>query len=399
VCTGLLRRVRPGAGRPAGLGVGRQHQGDGRDDGGEHQQQRDRGHGLRARAQGTARRGVPAVQPGRGRPLLLREALLAERPGPRQHRDAVSPGPGSGPGGQRDRGRAQAGRRAEREPGRLGRAGGQRGTRREVAQPGRPQLEGPPGAAGRAALDVPLHPVAQPQRQPAVPARQHRAKLAAVLPPGPADEQYAEAGFELLPGHGQQCERAATGDAEHGRHLARGQALAQLELDHLTVTGAQARGRGLEQGAQLVAAGRIAGHRGRLAWPGRSLLRGPRPGAVGAPQRVRGERDGMVGSQRRSEKSWSRGSVAAAAAVPPAPVARVPVRCEAREDRGQGLLAVAQAARGLPVHRGWRFSRAPATVHGPDSESRRLLSIGDPARRRAPSPPTIPATSRSAPPL
>jgi hypothetical protein len=67
----------------------------------------------------------------------------------------------------------------------------------------------------------------------------------------PADEQHRQARPELLARSGEQRVRVLGADAEHGRDLARIKALAQLELDDLTLLRVQPVPGVLKQGAQV----------------------------------------------------------------------------------------------------------------------------------------------------
>jgi hypothetical protein len=209
----------------------------------------------------------------------LREAALAEGPGLGEHRRAVRRRDGAVPGRERERVSPQARGRAGRDMEGLERAGRQGSAGRQVEQHGRAQFECPPGGAGRAVLDVPVHPLAQQDRQPPIPAGQHRAKLTALVAPGAADEQDGQAGLKLVPAPRQQGVRVVAGDAEHGGDLADLKALAQLEFDDLALAGIEAGGGLLEQGPQLGSFGALVevdgliGHVGRHVQRERSLLR------------------------------------------------------------------------------------------------------------------------------
>ena len=183
------------------------------------------------------------------------------------------------PGGERDRVRPQPLGRARREPERDRRPGRERRAGRQVEQHGRAQLLGPPGVAGRAALDVPVDALAEQDRQAPVPAAQQGAELVALAAAGPADQQRRQARLELIAGPGQQRVRVVAGDAEHGRDLGRLEPLAQLKLDDLALARVQPQGGVLEQRAQvgpLGAGGDVAGvvgHVPRLVQRRRAPLR------------------------------------------------------------------------------------------------------------------------------
>jgi hypothetical protein len=85
---------------------------------------------------------------------------------------------------------------AGREPGALGRHDGQRLGRHHAGQRGPPQFGTASVGAGGAPLYVPVEPLAHACGETPVPPREQGVKLIAVVAPGEAHQQHAEAAPE-----------------------------------------------------------------------------------------------------------------------------------------------------------------------------------------------------------
>ena len=239
---------RPGsAGHRAVPGVPGQHEGRRRDGDGDHHARRQGGLARR-----ESRSALPAGrrQPRRRRVHRLGEAVPPERLRAAQDRGPVRDRSRAAADGKPERVRLEPGGRAGREPEVLRRRGDHRRARRQAEQHGGAQLEGAACAADRAALDVPVNPLADRHGQVPVPVAEHASQLTAFISPGAADEQHAQARQELVAGPGEQRVHVVTGDPEDGGDLAGLETLPQVQFDGLALSRVQAPGRIVDQGAQ-----------------------------------------------------------------------------------------------------------------------------------------------------
>ena len=273
----------PGRRREA-VAAGGQREGDGCDSHGEHD-----GGGHRRLPPRSGPQRSPGAARAPGRPG---ESVPAERPGLAEHGGPVRARARLRAGRERDRVRLEAGRHALRALEGCRRPGGERRARRQIEQHGGAKLDGAPGAAGGAALDVLVDALAQPDGQAPVPAGEHDAELAAVAAPGAGDKQHSEAGLQGVARPGEQRVGVVARHAEHTSRLGRLQALPELQLDDLALTGAQACAGAVEQRAQITGRGdraargvraAVRAHAGRLV-----QRRCPRPGPGHPPGFVPG---------------------------------------------------------------------------------------------------------------
>ena len=128
----------------------------------------------------------------------------------------------------------------------------QRHHRQHAEQHRRAELTALALAAHLAALDVPVHPLAEQDGQFAVPAREDVVQFLALLPAGAGDQQRAQRPLELGACPGRERVRVVAGHAERVGQVLAVQHVAQVQLDDLAVRRVQPGERVDHQAAQLL---------------------------------------------------------------------------------------------------------------------------------------------------